>query len=112
MIRTEPVSLECVDGFIDRIRPYVRVRLRDRLLIIVPNQAYKLNETACRVLKHLLDGGSITEVETRLDENESGRRELYYFFCDLGALLRGCVGEGTARKAVASIPFALPFNTL
>jgi len=104
--------LDWVDGFVESIRPYVRVRQRDRLLILVPNQAYKLNRTGLTVLGCLLDGGHIADVQDRLGDDPAKRRDLFHFFADLRALVNGCLGEGRDRKAVDRVPFQTPFNEL
>ena len=46
------VQLDWVDAFVDRIRPFIHVRLSDRVLIRMPNQAFKLNKTGARVLHY------------------------------------------------------------
>jgi radical SAM protein with 4Fe4S-binding SPASM domain len=37
---------------------------------------------------------------------------VHEFFCDVRALVMGCLGDGEGRRGVESIPFARPFNTL
>jgi len=108
-VRTD---LAWIDDFTASIRPYVRVRLEDRLLILVPNEVYKLNPTGLAVLKHLLDGGTIAEVIARCDGNDQQLLSIHEFFCDLHALMRGCLGEGYGRRSVNVVPFEQPFNVL
>ena len=50
-------KLSWVDEFIGRIKPYVYMRLSDNVLIRMPNEAFKLNTTAARVIDHILKGG-------------------------------------------------------
>ena len=103
---------EWIDGYVARIKPYVRVRRADSLLIKIPNQAYKLNPQGLKVLEYLMEGGKIADVLAGYDDKESVSLDLYWFFRDLTALLKGCYNEGETRKAVEKKPFSLPFNAL
>jgi len=101
-----------VDDLIKSISPYVRVRKEDSLLILLPNEAYKLNDTALKIVAFLLEGGSIKQIEKRLASKPEWLEELHYFFCDIGALVKGCLGEGENRRAVDKVPFRVPFSDL
>jgi len=105
-------DLHWVDSFIDSIRPYVHARQEDNLLILMPNQVYKLNQTAVKVLKFLLDGGSIKNIKKRIKNDETKTEELFNFFCDINAIMQGCLREGQKRRAVDEVPFEIPYNTL
>ena len=105
-------DLRWVDDFIASIRPHVRVRLEDNLLILVPNEAYKLNATGLVILDHLLRGGQISEVLWRIKDDSSKIEQLLYFFLDLCALVKGTMAEGRGRVAVERVPFRVPFNAL
>ena len=102
-----------VGGFIRSIRPHVHLRRADGLFILLPNQAYRLNSTALDVVEHLFEGGEIEEFLTaRRLGGATVRRDLYHFFCDLRAVMSGCLGDGHGRKAVEQVPFQAPFSTL
>ncbi len=105
-----------VDGFVRSIAEYVFVRERDSLLILLPNQAYKLNHSGLMLLKQALEGKPIAEVlESKsqgLSRDENVLRDVHAFFCDVRALVMGCLGEGSGREAVDEIPFQRPHNTL
>jgi len=76
MTKTEK-KLAWVDGFIARIKPYVYVRLKDNVLIRMPNEAFKLNTTGARVIDHILKGGSVYDfVKIRPDARET---EMHFF---------------------------------
>ena len=107
----ERLPLGWVDEFVRSIKPHIAVRREDGFLILLPNQAYRLNETALDVLEHLLGGGSLNSYLERWD-GEQIRNDLYYFFCDLRALVSGCLGDGQGRKAVEQVPFKTPFSDL
>ena len=109
---TRPVDLSWIDGFVREIRELVMVREEDDLLIILPNQSYKLNGSARELLGRALAGESIERILASSRTDAIVRQNVHEFFCDLRAALCGCLGEGRGRRAVEMIPFARPFNRL
>lgn len=109
------IDISWVDDFVKSIKPHIFIRERDSLLILLPNQAYKLNRTGIVLLKSTLEGKSIIEVlENKgegLSKDEKVISEVHSFFCDVRAILRGCLGDGRGRKAVETMPFQRPHNT-
>jgi len=101
-----------IDKFVADVREFVFVREADSLLILIPNQAYKLNESACRVLDALLRGMRVKQLLAAIGDTPEKRADLHYFFCDLRAIVSGCLRDGESRRAIEHIPFARPFNTL
>jgi radical SAM protein with 4Fe4S-binding SPASM domain len=102
-----------IGEFVGSIRPHVALRREDSLFILLPNQAYRLNSTGVDVLEHIFSGGSIESfLEQRGNGSADARRDLYHFFCDLRALVSGCLGDGHGRKAVEQVPFQAPFSSL
>jgi len=104
--------LDWIDEYVARLRDYVFVREEDCLLIKVPNEAHKLNPSAVRLLKQMLDGRSVHEVWDSYGRSPEVRRDLYKFFVGLKQVLQGCVNEHRLPEAVESRPFSLGFNTL
>ncbi len=104
--------LDWIDEYVARLREYVVVREEDRLLIKVPNEAHKLNESGVRVLKRLLDGESVLELWRSYGGTPEVRRDLYQFFIGLKQVLQGCLDERRLPEAVTQRAFALGFNTL
>lgn len=104
--------VEWIDAYAARIKPYVRVRAADSLLIKIPNQTYKLNPQGLKVLSFLFGGGTILSVLEKYEDKEKVSLDLYYFFRDLASLLKGCYDEKEERNAVEKTPFAIPYNTL
>jgi radical SAM protein with 4Fe4S-binding SPASM domain len=106
--------VDWIDGYVSRIKPYVRVREADSLLIKIPNQTHKLNAQGVKLLKFLLSGGSaVGLVESYPEERrEEISLDVYYFFRDLMAILKGCPGEDGGRRATEVKPFALGHNAL
>lgn len=101
-----------VDDYIRQIQPYIHIREFDNLLIKIPNEAYKLNSQGFRVLQHLLKGGSVYSILDVYPNPEDIARDLYFFFCDLKILLKGCFNERNVYRGIEKVPFALGFQTL
>ncbi len=96
----ELFDLSWVDEFIGKVKPYIYVREIDKLLILIPNQAYRLNDSAYYILNAVLKGHSINEVVKATGDDPDRRKELHYFFCDLRAVISGCLKDSEARKSV------------
>lgn len=110
------IDISWIDDFVKSIADYVYVRERDSLLILLPVQAYKLNRSGITLLKKTLEGKSIIEaLEERspgLSRDEKALQDVHDFFCDVRALIMGCLGEGGDRKAVDTVPHRRPYNLL
>ena len=101
----EPVEdrgfdLSWVDGFVKKIKPHVYVRDIDRLLIMIPNQAYNLNDSGVRIMKYLLKGRSVAEFLRQVGDDAAKRRQIHQFFCDLRAVVSGCLRDHEPRMAI------------
>ncbi|MBU1076074.1 MAG: radical SAM protein [Spirochaetes bacterium] len=105
-------QIKWVDEYIRNIGPYIYVREEDRLLIKIPNEAYKINSQGIRVIKHLLTGSSVYSIIDSYPDKERAAQDIHDFFCDIRALLKGCYNEKIKRRAIEQIPFKLPFNRL
>jgi radical SAM protein with 4Fe4S-binding SPASM domain len=103
-------DLSWVDEFIKKVKPYIYVRKLDRLLILIPNQAYKLNESGIAMLDFLLHGHSIHEFLSHIKGTEEKRRDIHHFFCDLRAAIKGCLRENEQREAISYYEFNGEFN--
>jgi len=101
-----------VDGFVKKIRPYIHVRPEDSLLILIPNQAYRLNRTGLEILSYLLKGGTARQFVSLLNLNQNQVEEIHWFFSDLRAMVKGCLHEGEKRRAVDYYEYKGPFNKL
>ena len=101
--------LDWIDAFVERIKPYVYVREPDRLLIVRPNQAYKLNPRGVDLLGRLLQGTALADVVPvdHLDVQQID--DLYRFFTDVCACVKGVMGEGRPDQR---IQYQRPYNTL
>ncbi len=106
--------VDWVDDYVGRIKPYVRVREADSLLIKIPNQTHKLNAQGLKLLKFIMDGGSAVKIVESYppERRDQVSLDIYYFFRDLMALLKGCYNEREERKAVEVKEFALGHNSL
>lgn len=99
-----PVSSVCdiswIDEFVRRIKPYISVRDDDGLLILIPNQAYQLNPSGIAILSYLLKGNPVSNLLPAIGDTAEKRRDLHHFFCDLRALISGCLRDHEIRATV------------
>ncbi|UCG92819.1 MAG: radical SAM protein [candidate division WOR-3 bacterium] len=103
-------NIDWVDEFVQKIKPYIYVREVDRLLILIPNQAYKLNQSGVVILQFLLQGHSINNFLSLIGDTEQKRKEIHYFCCDLRAIVSGCLRENEKREAISYYEFNGEFN--
>ncbi len=103
-------SIPWIDEFIKNVRPYVFVRLEDNILIKQPNQATQINETAAKIMKFLLDGGTTTQLlqKTGADKAE----EIENFILAVKKYLENKLDEFTLNPAVKKETFGLNFSKL
>jgi radical SAM protein with 4Fe4S-binding SPASM domain len=107
-----PENLDWIDSFVDRIRPYVHVRLSDNVLIRMPNEAYKLNDTGTRVLHHILQGGSIKDIIKSRAFDDKFPSQLQFFFTSLSRLLDSKICKNFRSPGLETIPFELGYIEL
>lgn len=110
--KTQDYPLTWIDEYIDRLRDFIFVREADNLLIKVPNEAHKLNDSGIQILKRLLAGESIADLHASFGGTEEVRKDLYTFFIGLKQLLQGCLNEHHLPDSVVQRPFDLGFCTL
>lgn len=108
--KPEAYDLSWVDEFVRKIKPYVYVREVDRLLILIPNQAYQLNRSGVEMLQFLMSGKRIHELLRLVGDDDKRRRDIHYFFCDLRAVVSGCLRDGDKRKAIEYCEFNGDFH--
>ncbi|MHB0915928.1 MAG: radical SAM protein [Thermoleophilia bacterium] len=108
--RTAPLDLSWVDGFIASIRPYVRVREQDSLLIKMPNQAYRINSTGVKVLGRLLEGGTVGDLLAEVGSSRAD--DIALFLLAVKRCLEGDLRETDRSAAVEPQPLALNFSSL
>lgn len=107
-----PGNLVWVDEFIRNIRPYVFVRTADNVLIKRPNQVARLNATGARILKYLLDGGSLRGLAKHMRANPAKTAELEAFLLAVKAHLEGKVDPLFPPAAVEMVPMELNLTRL
>lgn len=99
-----------IDQFVKKVRPYIYVREKDRVLILIPNQVYRLNASGAAMLAFLLQGNSIQEFLMGVGDTLKKRQDIHYFFCDLRAAVTGCLRENETRFAVNYYEFEKNVN--
>lgn len=111
-MRSDTVQLDWIDAFVARIRPFVYVRLNDRVLIRLPNQAFKLNRTGARVVDHIICGGSINDILKARSYDENLPAQLNAFFTDLSRMLGSTICDTYHSPTIERIPFDLGYIEL
>ncbi len=106
------IRLDWIDSFVATIRPYVHVRLTDRMLIRMPNQAFKLNKTGARVLHHIFQGGSINDILKERSFDKELPKQLHSFFSDLSIILSSSLCDEYSSPSLDRISFELGYITL
>jgi radical SAM protein with 4Fe4S-binding SPASM domain len=106
------VELDWVDAFVEKIRPYVHVRLTDRVLIQLPNQAFKLNRTGARVLHHIFQGGSIRDILEARSFDKDLPAQLHSFFTDLSRTLDSALCDAYRSPSLERVSFDLGYIAL
>lgn len=98
---TQLEHLDWIDDFAANVRPYVRVRPEDGVLIKMPTDVFQLNPSGLQLLERVLAGESIRSVaRARHAEAHPERlRQIHHFFCDVRDLLASRLGDGQGRVA-------------
>jgi radical SAM protein with 4Fe4S-binding SPASM domain len=106
------IRLEWVDAFVERIRPYVHVRLTDRVLIRLPNHAFKLNDTGAQVLHHIIHGGSVEDILKARSFDRHLPEQLHSFFTDLSRMLNSSFCDAYHSPSLQRVPFGIGYIEL
>lgn len=105
-------KLAWVDDFLRRIKPYVHMRLKDNVLIRMPNEAFKLNPTGARVIDHILSGGSVKDIIRARPDPDETEKQLERFFTDFSLMWNGKVCENYNTPAIHRTEFDLGYIKL
>lgn len=106
----EEYPLDWVDAFIIDIKPHIFLRKQDNLLIILPNQSYKLNKTGVAILEPLLAGCQLEELYKSRTPAAKVKKDLFHFFAGIAAMIKGCLGEGRGRPEVEQVAYERPYH--
>jgi radical SAM protein with 4Fe4S-binding SPASM domain len=105
-------DLAWVDGFVREIRDHIFIRAVDSLLIVLPNQTYKLNDSAIALMTELVKGRGLRAVLGGKLDRRDVRLDLFYFFLDLKAIVAGELRDVDNRMAIERIRYEPPINAL
>lgn len=100
--------IDWIDEYIERVKPYIWVRQEDNLLIKRPNQATHLNNTGTKVLKYLLDGGSINSLLDKAGKDKEN--DIVRFIVAVRLYLEGKLDTFTVNPAVEKEVFDMNFS--
>lgn len=104
--------LAWVDDFLRQIKPYAYLRLRDRVLIRLPNEAFKLNATGARVVAHILNGGSVMDILKARADAPDTEAQLERFFLDLARMWKHEICDDYTTPAITRRAFSLGYIEL
>ncbi len=110
---TRMEHLDWIDSFVANIRPYVRVRLEDGVLIKMPTEAFQINRSGLALLERALAGGEpIQKIVRSIGglEHPERIRQVHMFFCDVRDLLSNRMGDGRQRPTTHVEQFAGSFT--
>ena len=108
----EQYPLAWVKGFAASVKSHIHLRKEGSLIILPPNEAYRLNATGFSLFAEALQGKCIEKLINEKKVGPEIRADIYHFFCDLKSLISGCFGDGRSRKAVEQVPYKAPFSPL
>jgi radical SAM protein with 4Fe4S-binding SPASM domain len=103
-------DLAWIDGFFRKVRDHVFVRSEDGVLILPPNQVFRLNEGGLRIVGHLLSGRPIARLPGIADGDRA--REVHEFCSDLRDFYQGDSSGLDARASVERVPYTFDFTRL
>ncbi|MCX7029660.1 MAG: radical SAM protein [Spirochaetes bacterium] len=103
-------DLAWIDGFFREVRGHVFVRSEDGVLILPPNQVFRLNEGGLRIVGHLLSGRPIARLPGIADGDRA--REVHEFCSDLRDFYQGDSSGLDARASVERVPYTFDFTRL
>lgn len=101
-----------VDEFLNRIKPYVFMRTTDNVLIRMPNEAFRLNDTGARVVAHILEGGSILDFIRARNDSPETEEQLERFFTDFVRIWNNEVCGNYTTPAIQRTEFSLGYIKL
>lgn len=107
-------TVDWVDTFIDKVKPYIFVRLEDNLLIKRPNTAVKLNPMGALILHALLGGIPMRRVLKKAGAHNDAQKqeEIVNFLYAVKHQLEGKLDEFSLNPAVDIEAFGLNFSKL
>jgi radical SAM protein with 4Fe4S-binding SPASM domain len=103
-------DLAWVDAYFREVRGHVFVRSEDGVLILPPNQVFRLNEGGLRIVGHLLSGRPIARLPGIADGDRA--REVNEFCSDLRDFYQGDSSGLDARASVERVPYTFDFTRL
>jgi radical SAM protein with 4Fe4S-binding SPASM domain len=103
-------DLAWIDAFFRKVRGHVFVRAEDGVLILPPNQVFRLNEGGQRIVAHLLSGRPIADLPGIADGERA--RQVQEFCTDFRDFYQGDSSGLDARASVERIPYTFDFTRL
>jgi len=98
---TQLEHLDWIDPFVAQVRPYVRVRPEDGVLIRMPTDVFELNRSGLALLERAIRGEPIRQIAQSVGGQAHPERigQIHAFFCDVRDLVANRLGDGHQRRA-------------
>jgi len=103
-------DLAWIDDFFRSVRGHVFARAEDGVLILPPNQVFRLNEGGQRIVGHLLAGRPIARLPGIADGERA--RQVQEFCADFRDFYQGDSSGLDARASVERVPYTFDFTRL
>ena len=105
-------DLDWIDAFVTNIRPYVRLRREDGVLIKMPSEVYQINPGGAALLGRALAGETIGQILLSADaaSHPERIRQIHTFFCDVRDLLAGRLADAAGRASIQVAPYTGSFT--
>lgn len=103
--------LNWVDDYLERIKPFVYLRVSDQIMIKRPNKAYKMNPQAIALLDRLMNKGDrVIDIVNEQKNREQVINDLNQFFCDLRCMLTHGLADDYNSPAIERKQFHHEFS--
>ncbi|MCD4655812.1 radical SAM protein [bacterium] len=112
MVKPTNPDLSWIEPYVQRIRSYVSVRLKDNVLIRMPNECFKLNASGACLLHYLLNGGKLKKVLKERSHDPEAHRQINEFFSAISLMLGSNLCERFESDAVDRVGFELGYIEL
>ncbi|MBN1296414.1 radical SAM protein [bacterium] len=105
-------DLSWIEPWIQRIRSHVAVRTADNVLIRMPNECFKLNESGARLMHFMLNGGSLGDVLAARNHDPEAVDQINGFFTAVRLMLDHRMCERFQSDAVQRVNYRLGYIDL
>ncbi len=111
-MRSVETDLSWIEPFVARIKPYIHIRLKDNVLIRMPNECFKLNASGARLLHYVINGGKLKKLLKERPNDADMPGQIHEFFTALSLMLGHKMCERFQSSAIKRVPYRLGYIEL